>query len=320
MNLIRKSILQIHPSLNPDPSPKPFRSGFVNIIGKPNAGKSTLMNALVGERMSIITHKPQTTRHRIMGILGGEDFQIVFSDTPGYVGRPTYKMHNAMNRQVEGTVEDADVMLFVHDLTEELDDENPVIQVLKKAEAPIILVLNKRDLVDPQRSEDVANWWKKHIKVFEVISISAMKGENTELLREKILAHLPEGPAYFPKDQLTDRPERFFVGEIIREKIFMLYSDEIPYSSEVSIDGFQESKTNAGEPLARIQAIIYVMRETQKAIILGKNGAAIKKLATYARTEIERFLQTKVFLEVTVKVRDNWRDDDSALQRFGYTS
>jgi GTP-binding protein Era len=300
------------------PSSPPFRTGFVNIIGRPNAGKSTLMNALVGERMSIITHKPQTTRHRIIGILTGENFQMVFSDTPGYVKSPSYKMHNAMNKFVEGTVEDADLMLFVFDLTEELEDDNPVIEVLKKVEVPIVLVLNKKDLVADQRAEDVTGWWKKRIKVADSIAISALKGNEAKGLLEKIVAYLPEGDPYYPTDQLTDRPERFFVGEIVREKIMMLYTDEIPYSTEVSIESFQDSTTTKGEKIARIQATIYVMRETQKAIILGKGGAAIKKLGTHARGDIERFLQTKVFLELTVKVRDNWRDDENALQRFGY--
>lgn len=301
-----------------NPKSEIFKSGFVNIIGRPNAGKSTLMNALVGERMSIITHKPQTTRHRIIGILTGEHFQIVFSDTPGYVKKPSYKMHQAMNRFVEGTVEDADLMLFVFDLTEELESDNPVIEVLQKTEAPILLILNKKDLVAEQRAQDVLGWWKKRIKVADNMVISALKGEETSALLEKILTYLPEGDPYYPPDQLTDRPERFFVGEIIREKIFMLYDDEIPYSCEVSIESFKEAKTKAGEPITRIEATIFVMRETQKAIVLGKGGVAIKKLGTYARQEIERFVQTKVFLELTVKVRDNWRDDERALQRFGY--
>ncbi len=297
---------------------QPFRTGFVNIIGRPNAGKSTLMNALVGERMSIITHKPQTTRHRIIGILTGENFQMVFSDTPGYVKTPTYKMHKAMNRFVEGTVEDADLMLFVFDLTEELEADNPLIAVLKKTEVPILLILNKKDLVAEQRIQDASGWWKKHIKFDQAIAISALKDAQSASLLEKILTYLPEGPAFYPPDQLTDRPERFFVSEIIREKILKLYDDEIPYSCEVSIEDFKDSKTNAGEAIARIRATIYVMRETQKAIMLGKGGSAIKKLGTYARKDIEAFLQSKAFLDLTVKVRDNWRDDEQALERFGY--
>lgn len=296
----------------------PFRSGFINIIGRPNAGKSTLMNALVGERMSIVTHKPQTTRHRIFGILSGDDFQIVFSDTPGYVHQPAYKMHRAMNRFVEGTLEDADLLLLVFDLTEELDDTNPLLPMLKDAPAPVLLVLNKKDLVHEQRAEDALNWWKKRLPIAGHIAISALKNENTAELLQKILSYLPEGPAYFPPDQLTDRPERFFVGEIIREKIFLLYADEIPYSCEVGIDSYKEAVTKAGEPIARIQATVYVMRETQKAILLGKAGSAIKKLGMAARADIEKFVDSKVHLELTVKVRENWRDDERALQRFGY--
>lgn len=295
-----------------------MKSGFVNIIGKPNVGKSTLMNAMVGERMSIISHKPQTTRHRLIGILTGEDFQIVFSDTPGYVKKPSYKMHEAMNRFVEGTVEDADLMLFVADLTDEFDPENPVIEVLKKVECPLILVLNKNDLVAPQRSLDAGNWWRNRVQFTDSVSISALKGEGTAELLQKILTYLPEGAAFYPPDQLTDRPERFFASEIIREKIFHLYDDEIPYSCEVGIESFKETQTKAGEPLARIYAVIYVLRESQKPIIIGKNGAAIKKLGEKARADLEAFLQTKVYLETTVKVRENWRDDDSYLQRFGY--
>lgn len=286
-------------------TPTPFRAGFVNIIGRPNAGKSTLMNALVGERMSIITHKPQTTRHRIIGILTGDDFQIVFSDTPGYVKSPTYKMHQAMNRFVEGTVEDADLMLFVFDMTEELEADNPVIEVLKKTEAPVMLVLNKKDLVAEQRIQDVTGWWQKRVKFSEVVAISALKDLQSESLLQKILHYLPEGEPFYPTDQLTDRPERFFVSEIIREKILRLYDDEIPYACEVAIEDFKESSTKTGEAIARIRATIFVMRETQKAILLGKGGLAIKKLGTYARQDIEAFLQTKAFLELTVKVRDN---------------
>lgn len=300
-------------------TPTVFRSGFVNIIGLPNAGKSTLMNALVGEHMSIITPKPQTTRHRIQGILTGEGFQIVFSDTPGYVSRPTYKMHESMNRFVEGTLEDADLLLLVVDVTEDLSDANALLPVLKRNTAPVLLVLNKMDLVQPQRSEDIANWWKKRIQVSHHMGISALNPEHTRKLLEAIIERLPEGPAYYPTEQLTDRPERFFVSEIIREKIFTLYADEIPYACEVAIESFQETKTKNDEPLVRIHALIFVLRETQKMIILGKQGAAIKKLGTRARLAIEAYLQSKVFLELTVKVRDNWRDNEKTLEWMGYT-
>ncbi len=302
----------------PETTPQGFKTGFVNIIGRPNAGKSTLMNALVGERMSIITHKPQTTRHRIIGILTGEHFQIVFSDTPGYVKSPSYAMHKAMNRFVEGTVEDADLMLVVFDLTEELEADNPIVEMLAKTDVPKVLILNKKDLVAEQRSQDATGWWKKRVKFDDVVTISALHDFDANSLLEKILVYLPEGEPYYPVDQLTDRPERFFVSEIIREKILRLYEDEIPYACEVVIEDFKESQTNAGEAIARIRANIFVMRETQKAIILGKGGAAIKKLGTYARKDIEAFLQTKAFLELTVKVRENWRDDEKALQKFGY--
>ncbi len=276
------------------------------------------MNALVGERMSIITHKPQTTRHRIIGILSGTGFQVVFSDTPGYVRDPAYRMHTAMNKFVEQTLADADLLLLVFDLTEELDPENPLLTILATARAPLFLVLNKKDLVHEQRIDDATNWWKKRLEIRESLAISALSGENTPQLLSRILSYMPEGPAYYPPDQLTDRPERFFTAEIIREKIFLLYGEEIPYSCEVGIESFQETATKTGEPLARIRANIYVLRETQKGIILGNRGSAIKKLGTASRLAIESFLQTKVFLELTVKVRSNWRDDERSLRDFGY--
>lgn len=295
-----------------------FRSGFVNIVGRPNAGKSTLMNALVGERMSIITPKPQTTRHRIIGILSGEDFQVVFSDTPGYVKTPAYGMHRAMNKFVEGAMEDADITLMVFDLTEELEPDNPFVDILQKSGTPVWLILNKSDLVNPQRLGDVEGWWRKRVNFARTFAISALKGDNTAELLSNIRDALPEGPPYYPLDQLTDRPERFFASEIIREKLFLLYDEEVPYSCEVAVTDFKETQTVKGEALARIFVEIYVMRETQKGILLGHKGAAIKKLGEYARKDLEDFLQTKVFLDMTVKVRDNWRDDDQALKRLGY--
>ncbi len=298
--------------------PTVFRSGFVNIVGHPNAGKSTLLNALVGERMSIITPKPQTTRHRILAILNGENYQIVFSDTPGYVRRPAYAMHRVMNRYVESTLEDADLFLLVVDLTEPLLEDDPLIPLLRRATSPIMLVLNKSDLVQASRTEEAALWWSKQLNIADSLAISALKGENLGLLLEKILSYLPEGPAYYPPDQLSDRPERFFVAEIIREKIFLLYEEEVPYACEVGIESFQETTTKEGEPLARIHAVIYVLRESQKPILLGKGGSAIKKLGTLAREEMEHFLGRKVYLELTVKVRENWRDDEKLLKRFGY--
>ena len=295
-----------------------MQSGFVNIIGRPNAGKSTLVNALIGERLSIINKKPQTTRHRIIGILNGDGFQMVFSDTPGYVKNPTYKMHQAMNRFVEGTTEDADVMCFVADLSENYADDDPIFEILKKTDAPTVLVLNKKDTVSNEKMEEMRAWWLARHPFVESIAIAASKQIGLDELLILLKKHLPEGEAFYPEDQLTDRSERFFVSEIIREKILDLYSDEIPYAAEVGIESFKETETNAGVPLAKIYAVIFVLRETQKMILLGKNGAMMKKLATKSREGIEAFLGKKVYLEVVVKVRENWRDDPQMLARFGY--
>ncbi len=293
-------------------------SGFVNIIGRPNVGKSTLMNALVGERMSIITNKPQTTRHRIIGILSGDDFQIVFSDTPGFIRKPSYKMHRAMNSFVEGTFEDADVMLFVTEPNEKFEGDDPIFQKLKKVTGPKFLIINKVDAFDPSVVEAYAKDLAEKANFTAHYFISALKKDGTENLLSTIRTALPEGPAYYPKDQLTDRPERFFTTEIIREKILLLYRDEIPYSCEVTIDSFKETETTRGEPLNRILATIFVSRENQKIILIGKNGEAIKKLGMMARKDLEEFLTAKVFLELSVKVKDNWRDDDRMLRNFGY--
>jgi len=294
------------------------KSGFVNIIGRPNVGKSTLMNALVGEKMSIITNKPQTTRHRIFGILSGEDFQMVFSDTPGVIRNPSYKMHEMMNSFVNTTFEDADVMLFVTDPTETYEADDPIMGRLKQVEVPLFLIINKIDTTTPKKLIELIAQWNALIPFKETLPISALLKEGTEGLLKLILQTLPEGPEYFPKDQLTDRSERFFVSEIIREKILLLYEQEVPYAAEVAIDSFKETTTNQGEPLARIYAIIYVGRKAHQAILIGKNGDAIKRLGSEARKDIEIFLERKVFLELTVKVRENWRDDETMLKRFGY--
>lgn len=294
------------------------KSGFVNIIGRPNVGKSTLMNALVGERMSIITNKPQTTRHRIIGILSGEDYQIVFSDTPGIIRDPSYKMHQMMNSFVNTTFEDADLMLFVTEKEEKYQPDDPTIQKLKKVDLPLFLVINKVDLATQEEIVELIQFWNDLIPFTETIPISALNKQNTEKLFQLILNNLPEGPVYYPKDQLTDRPERFFVSEIIREKILLIYQQEIPYSCEVAIESFKETETKKGEPLVRISAVIYVGRKTQKPIIIGKGGSAIKKLGSAARKDIEKFLEQKVFLELHVKVKDNWRDDERLLKSFGY--
>lgn len=294
------------------------KSGFVNIIGRPNVGKSTLMNALVGERMSIITNKPQTTRHRIIGILNGDDFQIVFSDTPGFVRKPTYKMHDAMNSFVKETFEDADVMLFVTEPSEAFDAEDSIIQRLQNVPYPKFLVLNKSDKFERSVMDAYEEQLKQLVDFQKVIRISALRKENTEGLLSIVKETLPEGPEYYPKDQLTDRPERFFCAEIIREKILLNYREEIPYACEVVIEEFKETETNRGEKLARIKATIFVGRDNQKLILIGKNGAAMKKLGMDARKDMETFLESKVFLEMTVKVRENWRDDEKMLKHFGY--
>lgn len=294
------------------------RSGFVNIIGRPNAGKSTLMNALVGERMSIITAKPQTTRHRIIGLLSGDDFQVVFSDTPGIISDPAYKMQEAMNRAVGSTFEDADIMLFVAGIEETFADDDPIIMQLRQVTVPLFLVLNKMDTSDQKTVLAKMEEWQARLPFQAVFPISALHQQGTEGLLSVIKDALPEGPEYYPKEQLTDRPERFFVSEIIREKIIENYHQEIPYSVEVVVESYKETETTYGKPLIRIGATIYVMRATQKSILIGKNGSAMKILGTAARTALETFLESKVFLELHVKVKENWRDDEQWLRRFGY--
>jgi len=294
------------------------KSGFINIIGRPNVGKSTLMNALVGEQMSIITNKPQTTRHRIIGIISEDDYQMVFSDTPGFITDPAYKMQEAMNSFVFSTFEDADCMLFVTDTLEKYEEDDQVIERLKKVTVPLFLVINKTDIAKPIEIVTLIQTWNKRVQFTETIPISALEKNNTDTLLKLILDRLPEGPPFYPKDQLTDKSERFFVSEIIREKILIQYQQEIPYSCEVIVEEFKETKSNKGEPLVRIRAVIYVSRKTQKSILIGKGGSAIKNLGMAARKGIEAFLGSKVFLELFVKVKDNWRDDDKQLKHFGY--
>lgn len=291
-----------------------FRSGFVNIIGRPNVGKSTLMNALVGEEMSIITYKPQTTRHRILGIVNGDDFQMVFSDTPGFVHDPSYKMHEKMNRYVHTTFEDADVMLLVVDREDQYDGEHIIVRKLNNLSCPVMVVVNKVDLFrDNKASDEIKSYYNELLPKAEIIMVSALLKTNTQYLYDQLIGHLPEGPAYFPPDQLSDRTERFFVSEIIREQLFLLYHEEIPYSSEVVIDSFKDEPA-----LVRIEAIIFVNRKTQLAILIGKGGKAIKQLGIDSRLKIEAFLEKKVFLQLRVKVRDDWRNNDQLLQRLGY--
>lgn len=269
--------------------------------------------------MSIITNKPQTTRHRIIGILSGDDFQLVFSDTPGIIRDPAYKMHEIMNSYVKSSFEDADIMLFVTEIGEKFADDDPIIQRLKKVQdISLFLVLNKIDLHSPETILLAIQEWNDRISFTETIPISALHKQNTDQLLKLVKDKLPEGPVYYPKEQLTDRPERFFVSEIIREKILQQYEQEIPYFTEVAVTEFKETTTKKGEPLVRIHATIFVGRRTHKGIILGKEGRAIKRLGTAARKGIEAFLEQKVFLELFVKIKDNWRDDERTLKHFGY--
>jgi GTP-binding protein Era len=289
-----------------------FKSGFVNIIGKPNAGKSTLMNAMIGERLSIITPKAQTTRHRIIGILNREDGQIVFSDTPGIIKTPAYKLQESMNNFIEGTFQDADVFLLLADIAQNPDISDVPQQVLDSG-VPIILAINKIDTSTQQVVEQRVIEWHKVIPTAEVYPISATAKFNLESLIIRIMHHLKEGEAFYEKDQLTDRSERFFVTELIREKILLNYQKEIPYSVEVVIEEFTDE-----EKIVRITAVIYVSRESQKGIIIGHQGASLKKTSSQARVDIEKFLGKKVFLAVNVKVSKDWRDSDRQLKRFGY--
>jgi GTPase len=296
---------------------QPHKSGFINIIGHPNVGKSTLMNAMVGEKMSIISHKPQTTRHRIIGIVNDEHYQMVFSDTPGLIKKTNYKMQERMNAFVHSTTEDADVMMLVIDVKEPFDSESPILGLLKKVKCPLFLVLNKIDLLNEDQLMKVILQWKDLINFDEIIPISATKHVNTDFLLKKLLEYMPEGPIYYPKDQFTDRSERFFVSEIIREKILLLYHQEIPYSVEVIVDAFKEDPVPE-KNLVRIHATIYVSRKTQKSILIGEKGSAIKKLGIESRLDIEKFLDKRVFLELFVKIKEDWRDDEKVLKMFGY--
>ena len=297
---------------------KKHRSGFVNIVGRPNVGKSTLMNALLGDKMVITTAKPQTTRHRILGILNGEDYQIVFSDTPGLIQQPKYAMQEVMNRYVQSTFEDADIMLFMLDAKEDYPDEHPLIDKLRQLKVPVFLLINKTDTVDENRIAQLKHSWQKRVNFTEIIPLSALQGLGLDVLMQKILQYLPEGPPYYPKDLLSDRPERFFVAELIREKILLLYQQEIPYAVEVIVERFKEGETKEGQALVHIEAWIFVERTTQKGILIGKGGEAIKKLGTLARQDIEKFLGKKVFLELRVKVRKDWRKDPEWLKKLGY--
>ena len=288
------------------------RSGFVNILGNPNVGKSTIMNALVGEKLSIITPKAQTTRHRIMGIVNGDDFQIVYSDTPGIL-RPQYKLQETMMNSVNSALSDADMILYVTDVLERTADEGEYIDKIKESGIPVIIAINKVDLTNQADLEKVVEPWHAAFPDSPVIPVSGLKKFNLDSLLNAILAKLPESPAYFPKDQLTDKYERFFASEIIREKILINYKKEIPYSVEIEIEEFKDEKK-----IIKIRALIHVTRDSQKGIIIGHKGSMLKRVGTEARHDMEDFFKKQVFLELYVKVTKDWRDKPVTLKRFGY--
>ena len=277
------------------------RSGFVNIIGNPNVGKSTLMNALVGEKLSIVTAKAQTTRHRIMGIVNGEDWQIVYSDTPGIL-KPNYRLQENMMKFVNGAIGDADIILYVTDTVETSDKNEDYVNRLNDLECPVIVVINKIDISDQTRVKELMTWWQEHVPAATVIPASASEKFNMESIIDAVVSRLPVCPPWFDKDAFTDKSLRFFASEIIREKILLNYKEEIPYCCEVGIETFKE-----GSERYDIGAVIYVMRESQKGIIIGKQGASLKKVGTQARIEMEDFFQKKVFLSIYVKTDPDWR-------------
>lgn len=288
-----------------------MKSGFVNIFGKPNAGKSTLLNALMGEKMAIVSHKVQTTRHRIKAILTEKDYQIIFSDTPGII-EPRYKLHEKMMQAVKGSLEDADVALLMVDVNEDVEESNQIFSALH-LKAPAIVVLNKADKASDEQQQKAIEFFRKQLYCKKVVVLSALKKKGIDFLLEKILAYLPEGAPFYEGDDLSDMPTKFFVSEMIREKIFELYGEEIPYHATVLVQEFKDKAT-----LTKIGADIIVQRETQKGIILGEGGSMIKKLGTNARKDIEAFLGRKVFLELFVKVRPKWRDNEMQLKEYGY--
>ncbi len=288
------------------------KSGFVNIVGNPNVGKSTLMNLFVGERISIATFKAQTTRHRIMGIINDEEAQIVFSDTPGVL-KPSYKLQESMLAFSESALEDADVLLYVTDPVEKIDKNSGFLRKVATLETPVLLLINKIDLTDQDRLVELVEEWHATLPKAEIVPVSAIAKFNVDAVMKRIRELLPECPPYFDKDQLTDKPARFFVSEIIREKILLYYDKEIPYSVEVGVESFKE------EPgIIRIHAVIYVNHDSQKGIIIGHQGKALKKVATEARKSLEKFFDKHIYLEVFVKVDKDWRDSDRELDLFGY--
>ena len=288
------------------------KAGFVNIIGNPNVGKSTLMNAFVGEKLSIITSKAQTTRHRIFGIVSGDDFQVVFSDTPGII-KPSYALQASMMDFVKSAFEDADILIYMVEIGEkELKDE-AFFKRINQLEVPVLLLINKVDTSDQSVLEEQVAYWKEKVPRAEIYPISALRNFQTEVVFNRIIELLPESPAFFPKDQLTDKPERFFVNEIIREKILLHYKKEIPYSVEVETESFADSET-----IIHIRSVIMVERESQKGIIIGHKGEALKRVGIEARTDLEKFFGKQIHLELFVKVNKDWRNNVRQLRRFGY--
>ncbi len=288
------------------------KAGFVNIIGNPNVGKSTLMNTLVGEKMSIITSKAQTTRHRIMGIVNGKDFQMVYSDTPGIL-KPNYMLQESMMKFANSALVDADIILYVTDIFETYEQNQVYIEKVVKKNVPVLLLINKIDLSNQTEIEELSQMWQKYLPKAEIVLISALKKFNIDYVFDQILKILPESPPYFPKDVLTDKTERFFVSEIIREKILENYKKEIPYSVEMVVEEFKEEKE-----IIKIRTIIYVERESQKGILIGHQGQALKKVGTHARLDMEKFFDKKIFLELYVKVSKDWRSKPKSLRNFGY--
>src|SRR3989339_91602 len=288
------------------------KAGFVNIIGNPNVGKSTLMNAFVGEKLSIITSKAQTTRHRILGIVNGDDFQLVYSDTPGIL-KPNYKLQQNMMKFVDTAITDADIILYVTDVVEMPEKNADYLEKIKDSGSPVLLLINKIDLTRQDILEKLVEDWKNKLPKAEIFPVSALEKFNIEPVFKRILELLPASPPYFPKDELTDKTERFFVQEIIREKIFLNYQKEIPYSCEVNAEEFKES-----DDIIHIRAMIYMARDSQKGIIIGHKGLALKKVGTEARKDMEAFFEKKVFLALHVKVLKDWRDKEQHLKYFGY--
>lgn len=288
------------------------KAGFVNIVGNPNVGKSTIMNALVGEKISIITQKMQTTRHRIKGIVSGEDFQIVYSDTPGIL-KPSYKLQESMMRFVDTALIDADVILFVTDVKEKPDKNPEYIEKVRKSNMPVMVLINKIDLSNQDEVMKLYEYWGNIFPGADIFPISALEKFNIEPIFDRILELLPEGPAFFPKDELTDRNERFFMQEIVREKILLHYKKEVPYSVEVEVEEFKEE-----ERIIKIRTVIHVSRDSQKGIIIGHQGKMIKRVGIEARKDAEEFFEKKIFLELYVKVAKDWREKDGSLKQFGY--